>query len=149
MWRSFWHLWIAVIVLATTWPWSDFLGHTHWDKVRLVPFADRSFARWDMMENFLLFVPFGVLFMWSWPKWTRTAQWLDRAQFRSHVRAALATLHECKTMLLVVALLAALLSASVELFQVFTHTRIPSATDVCVNVLGSLTGGMIGAVWRR
>ena len=45
--------------------------------------------------------------------------------------------------LLIAGVLAALLSASLELSQVWSHWRFPSATDVTMNVAGSVAGALV------
>ncbi len=122
MWRVLWLLAVVVVLYATTWPWSDFQGHTHWHKVRWVPFSDRPLSWWDIVENVVLFLPFGFCV--------------------ARIRA-----RRMKSTLVIAALLATALSLSVEVFQSFGHTRIPSATDLCTNVLGAILGVAIAHVW--
>ena len=113
-------VWTAVIVGATTLPWSDYVGHPHWDHVQWIPFLDYSSTPTDVALNILLFVPFGFLFMW--------------AGYPSAKRSVSAVL------------MSAALSISVEFFQVFCHNRIPSATDVVTNVIGAAAGVFL--CWR-
>ena len=108
--------WTAVIVSVTTLPWSDYVGHPHWDHVRWVPFHDHPLAATDIALNILLFVPFGFLLM-------RVRSGTPSA------KKAISTL-----------VLAAALSISAEYFQVYCHDRIPSATDVLTNILGAGAG---------
>ena len=117
-------LWILVVVVTTTLPWSGLQGlqgHSHWANVRWIPFYPEllslRFVR-DIVVNLILFVPFGYLYV------------------RSQVTMPSA-------MFLRITLLAALLSVGVELVQVFSHTRIPSTTDICVNVIGAAIGAVI------
>ena len=112
-------LWTVVIVGATTLPWSDYTGHSHWDHVRWMPFCERPLVATDIVLNVILFVPFGFLLMWA------------GSTARSARRATLTLI------------LAAALSISAEYFQVYCHNRIPSATDVCTNVLGAGLGILI------
>ena len=129
-WRKLLILWILVVVVATTLPWSGLQGlqrHSHWDNVRWIPFYSDSFsARFilDMTVNLLLFVPFGYFYVRSRPS-------VHGAVF------------------LRVILMAALFSVGVELVQVFSHTRIPSMTDICTNVIGATIGAAMGKQWIK
>ena len=109
-------VWTAVIVGVTTLPWSNYVGHPHWDHVRWIPFHDHPLAATDITLNIVLFVPFGFLLMW----------------IGSRVPSAKKTISTL--------VLAAALSISVEYFQVYCHNRIPSATDILTNVLGAGAG---------
>jgi len=97
-------------------PWSNFKGHSHWDSVRWIPFYDPPHTLFDILANLLLFVPFGFSYVQSRKKQQKPATWLRTV------------------------ILAAVLSASVEFFQVFCHNRIPSTTDVCSNIMGAVVG---------
>ena len=114
MWTKLALLWTAVIVCVTTLPWKNFAGHPHWDHVRWIPFQDHPLALFDIVANVLLFVPFGYFLVRALPRrsraWARTLA------------------------------LAAALSASVECFQVYSHHRMPSTTDILTNVLGAGLG---------
>ncbi len=117
-WQILWIFWILVIVLATTTPWHNFQGHSHWNMVHWIPFQDASFSlRFfiDLIGNVMLFVPFGYLYVRSRPTLTMGV----------FVWALL---------------LASLLSVSTEIVQVFSHNRIPSTTDVCSNIIGASFG---------
>ncbi len=117
-WRKLWILWVLVIVFVSTMPWSDFQGHSHWDLVRWIPFHDdppTPRTLFDVVGNLLLYMPFGYLYV-------RYRLCLNGMVF------------------LRVTLLAALFSVGGELFQVFTHYRIASVTDVCSNVIGAAIG---------
>jgi len=114
-WRNVWLCCVLFIVVVTTYPWIDFLGYAHWDRVIWVPFQNMRYSL-DALANIALYVPFGFSYV----------------QSRVHVR---------KGGVVKVALLAALLSVSCEFYQVFCHSRFPSMTDVTSN----LAGGVIGA----
>ena len=89
--------------------------------VSWIPFDDASFSLrslFDILGNLLLFVPFGYLYV-------RSQLSVHRAVFLRGI------------------LMAGLLSVSVELVQVFSHTRIPSMTDICTNVIGAGVGAAI------
>ena len=86
-----------------------------------IPFYTESLSLrflFDIVANLLLFPPFGYLFV------------------RSQVT-------EPRAVFLRVTLLAMLLSVGVELVQVLSHTRIPSMTDICTNVIGAAIGAAI------
>ena len=70
----------------------------------------------DIVLNVFLFVPFGFLLMLA-------------GSAPPSARRVTSTL-----------VLAAALSISAEYFQVYCHNRIPSATDVCTNILGAGLG---------
>jgi glycopeptide antibiotics resistance protein len=113
-------MWIIVIVFLTTMPWENYTGHAHWDQVRWIPFYDHTpLALLDILGNVVLFAPFGFF--------------LGRALHSSPLK---------KVWFLTV-LLAATLSISVELFQVYCHNRIPSTTDICTNLLGAALGVLL------
>lgn len=116
-------LWTAMITAVTTLPWSNYTGHAHWDNVRWVPFADRSLTSVDVALNVVLFVPFGFLL----------APAGSTASLPRRVLLAIVS--------------AGALSVCAEFYQVYCHNRIPSATDVCTNVLGAVLGVLFG--WRR
>src|SRR5207249_10428166 len=106
-WRPSLILWILVVVVTTTLPWSGLQGlqgHAHRGNVRWIPcypavLSLRSVR--DIVVNLSLFVPFGYLYV------------------RSQITMP-------RTMFLRITLLAVLLSIGVELVQVFSHARIPS-----------------------
>lgn len=120
--------WVVVVILVTTTPWSDFQGHPHWGMVEWVPFTEKSVLslrfQADLVGNLLLFMPLGF-----WYAGARSAR-----SRRCLLEAALCSL---------------LLSASVELFQVYMHNRIPSMTDVTMNVTGALAGAYMGLTMNR
>lgn len=116
MWWKFWLVWIVVILGLTTLPWENYTGHSHWDLVRWIPFSDQSLGLPDILANVVLFVPFGYFLRWALPRSSPQRVWI------------------------LTLLVAAMLSASVEFFQVYCHNRIPSATDICSNLLGAVLG---------
>jgi glycopeptide antibiotics resistance protein len=113
-----------VIISLTTMPWSDLKGHSHWHKIRWIPFYDQPLSLFDIGANVFLFVPFSFFCLRSQVK-------------RGGLRVITAIA------------LAAALSASVELLQSFTHTRIPSTTDFCANVAGGFLGAAIAIMTNR
>jgi glycopeptide antibiotics resistance protein len=112
---TLWLLSIALIVGITTMPWSNYVGHPHWDQVRWIPFYP-PLAFLDILGNVVLFLPFGYFF----PRALRGS-----SSGRSWGLPVL---------------LATALSTAVELFQVYTHNRMPATTDICTNLLGAMSG---------
>ncbi len=115
--------WVAFLIIAPTFPWTDFVGHSHWDNVRWIPFQDFSLAPSmliDVAGNFSWFAIFGYLFHYRRE---------DRAS--ASIKPAI--------------VLALALSLLLEGFQVFCHNRIPSMTDVFCNILGASLGAFIAS----
>jgi glycopeptide antibiotics resistance protein len=103
---------LALIVLATTWPLSNFQLHAHWASVEWIPFT--KFVRpFDVVANVLLFLPFGVAFGWG------------GTTNRRIVRAVAWAL---------------VCSLAVELGQTYTHDRVASVTDLLTNTGGAWLG---------
>jgi glycopeptide antibiotics resistance protein len=111
-----WSFFLATVVfiIAATFPW-DLQDHPHWQKVAWVPFATGIVRPLDMLGNVALYFPFGFF--------------LPMRPGRARV--------------LVAAALATLLSGSLELSQVWSHWRFPSATDLVMNVTGSVVGALV------
>lgn len=112
--------WVIVILITTTFPWGDFVGHAHWQQIRWIPVPrDPSSLRdwFDVAANVLLFVPFGSFLILAGP---------------SH-----------KAPIGLAAASAFLLSASVEFYQVFCHRHFPSSLDICTNVVGAVLGAWL------
>jgi glycopeptide antibiotics resistance protein len=108
----------AVIVLATL-PY-DWQPHAHWARVAWLPFVTGLVRVRDMLVNTLLYMPFGAALQW---------------RHDGHARWP--------------ALVAgALLSVSMELLQVWSHDRFPSATDVAMNIIGCGAGATSVWWWR-
>jgi glycopeptide antibiotics resistance protein len=101
---------VALVVLATL-P-HDWQDHSHWARVAWWPFLTGIVRPADLLINVLLYVPLGVALQWRRPG---NARWLALP-------------------------VAALLSVSMELAQVWSHDRFPSATDVVMNVAGCILG---------
>src|ERR1700741_399609 len=51
-------IWSAVIVAATV-PTTDFVSHTHWQKVQWIPFVSPPVKLVDVVVNIGLYFPFG------------------------------------------------------------------------------------------
>jgi glycopeptide antibiotics resistance protein len=115
-WKLAWLASALAIAAAEILPLSNFQGHSHWAKVCWIPFSDyHTHGFWvDVCQNMMLVGPFGF----------------------AGVRAGAGRTQ--------VVILAAILMASGELFQVYCHNRFPSMTDVTSGTLGALLG-----VWIR
>jgi glycopeptide antibiotics resistance protein len=116
-------MWVFFLVITPTFPWSDFVGHSHWDKINWIPFRDFTFAPallFDILGNFGWFAVFGYLFHYR------------------HEDRAFASLKPA-------IMVAFGLSLLLEGFQVFCHNRFPSMTDVTCNVLGAALGSLIAS----
>jgi glycopeptide antibiotics resistance protein len=107
---------LLVILLVTVRPWYGFVGHSHWQLVEWVPFS-AGVRPFDIIANVMLFVPFGAALAW-------------RRGGRAVLFATVA---------------GALLSLSVELYQVYCHGHFPTMTDVLTNTSGTLLGAALGA----
>ncbi|HUK34192.1 MAG TPA: VanZ family protein [Vicinamibacterales bacterium] len=127
-------LWIgtaAFIVYGTTIPFhfvsSQGAALAHWARVVWNPFISpetrHRISIPDFVSNILLFTPFGCFGVWA----------LRRPRSRI-----------AKILLLV--FLSALLSATVEVAQLFTVDRISSIADVLANTLGGFSGAVAGVV---
>ncbi len=113
----------TAVVLIADCPWGDFQGHTHWAKVRWIPFVTPPVGAADIALNVLLFVPLGA--------------------FRGFDgRSPAAAVWRAGAVALPLALFA-------EWTQIYSHSRIPSMTDVTCNVAGALAGAAIAAQFRR
>ena len=110
-WAAF-AVWSAVI-LGVTVPWTDMVGHTHWQKVQWIPFVSPPVKLIDIVVNIALYFPFGYAL-------TRASKTRGRAW---HAAA-----------------LAAVLSIGVEWSQLYSHSRFPSVQDVLCDVLGAWAG---------
>ena len=112
---------LAAVLAATLLPWSNFVGHSHWAQVQWIPFYGHRLGWFDIAANIALFAPFGYF-----------AGGLLSAPSRKK-----------KNLWVLVA--ATLLSTSVEFLQIYSHSRFPSATDICCNVSGAALGLMHAA----
>lgn len=116
MFAVIWSLLIAFLVV----PWYGLQDHSHWQRVRWVPFVETPAAPVDMVLNILLYVPLGIaLAMRPAPSsWRRVLIW------------------------------AVLLSLTTEWSQVYSHGRVPSTTDLVTNVVGAWLGAVVWLRWR-
>lgn len=108
--------WTLALIGITTLPWSDSQGHAHWTQVNWVPFVGPFDNVRDIVLNGLAFAGFGYLFA----RGCASRSWSS------------ALLWACGT--------AAVLSAGVELYQVFCHGRFATTTDFVMNNVGALLG---------
>ena len=108
---------IVVVVV----PWWSFQNHSHWARIRWMPFISPPVRPGDIMGNVLLYVPFGYF-----------------AYSNSRHRGRLAGVGG-----------AALLSCMTEFTQVFSHGRFPSVQDVLMNVVGGAIGVALAASSSR
>ena len=125
--RALLPFWALLIALAGTFPFTNFVGHSHWEYVLWLPTADNFRSRrflFDIVANVALFLPLGYL--------------LDRSLSTTTARRSL----------FLAAGAAGLLSLSMEWFQVYCHNRHPSLTDVASNVTGSLIGAFL-SIYRQ
>jgi glycopeptide antibiotics resistance protein len=124
MWWMIWAAWTIVILGVTLPPFKYFVGHTHWDVVRWIPFYDYPLVLFDMFANFILFVPFGYLLKRALPGRFGRQAWI------------------------LTFLLAVGISTGIELYQVFCHNRVPSTTDIVTNLLGAMIGVLMSQTRR-
>ena len=89
-------------------PWGDLQNHGHWQRVGWIPFVSPYRLR-DMVLNTMLCAPLGGFA-------GRMFRWPLPSAF----------------------LLTLVLSLTGEWAQIYSHTRVPSATDVACNVAGAL-----------
>jgi glycopeptide antibiotics resistance protein len=111
-------VWSAVILAATV-PWTDPVGHTHWQKVQWIPFRSPPIKLFDVVVNVALYLPFGYQFVRAFP--SRARAWQAAA-------------------------LAAVLSLFVEWTQLYSHSRFPSLQDVLCNAFGSWVGALAALI---
>lgn len=124
LWFRLGLLWVLVIVAATTAPWTNFEPTpTNWQKINWVPYAhifwgERLVNR-DVLQNLVLYMPFGYCYVKSFPS-------------------------EIRSELFLVGIFACALSLVTEVAQVFQPERYPSVTDVVNNTFGALMGAGFG-----
>ena len=111
-------VWLASVLVVISLPWSKFDAAPHWNNVQWVPFAHFNFHPTVLVEtalNLFAFIPVGYLAVRS----------LSHSKQRPVVLALV---------------LGACSSVSIELYQLFCHDRVPSTTDVLMNVTGTAIG---------
>lgn len=102
--------------MVTTWPWSTFVGHPHWQQIEWLP-SSRGPRVFDSVANVILFLPLGVLLEWRRPS--------------PSIRRA--------------ALIGAMFSLAIESYQVFCHNHFPTVRDVLANTTGSWLGARLAS----
>ena len=125
-----WVLWVVLIVVATTLPWSNF--HSYVDPAKLhrvvwVPFQGVRLSTrriLDIADNIFLFIPFSYLYL--------------RSLASNHLRG-----------LVTILLTSVLLSVAIEGAQLFNASRFTSMTDVVTNIIGAVLGVGFFLLWRR
>jgi glycopeptide antibiotics resistance protein len=116
-----WPFWILVIAVASG-PWFGIVRDPQWDRVTWIPFRGFEDKPTDVVQNFLLFLPFG----WSFMKSRRGLPGVAAAAW-----AAIAV------------------SIAVEIPQLFYRLRDPSATDVFMAMCGSAVGSLGSKAFYR
>lgn len=109
--------WLFCVLLVISLPWANFDGVAHWKNVQWVPFTHLNLHPEVMIEtalNLLAFVPVGYLAIRS---------------FAPHRRACFYTV-----------LLGFVASSGIEAYQLFCHGRVPSTSDIIMNVAGTGIG---------
>jgi glycopeptide antibiotics resistance protein len=116
-------LWIVFTLLVGILPLKNFVGHPHWEYIKWFPTAeDLHSPKYlldifsDIVGNTLLFVPLGYF-----------------------LRRLLTSSNPSQRLLLAAGI-GGVLSLSIELYQVYCHSRFPSIYDVITNVIGTLIG---------
>src|SRR5215467_16468 len=118
VWRIMLGVWLTSVLVVISLPWTKFDATPHWKNVQWVPFADFNFHPTVLVEtalNLVAFIPVGYLTIRSLPE--------------SSQRPVLFAL-----------MLGACSSVIIEAYQFFCHDRVPSTTDVLMNVTGTLIG---------
>ena len=106
----------VTIVVVATFPYDFLYSHPHWRRVAWVPFATGIVRPIDLAVNLVMYVPLGYFFPGA--TWRRAAG--------------------------LGVPFAVMLSGAMELAQVWSHLRFPTATDVAMNVFGAAVG-----LWLR
>ncbi len=116
-------LWIMLILMAGVLPLRNFVGHAHWEYIKWVPTAeDIRSPKYifdifiDVVGNTALFFPLGYFLSRLLTSSSTSRQWLLAAG------------------------IGGTLSLSIEIYQVYCHSRFPSIFDIITNVTGTLMG---------
>ena len=120
-WRILLVLWLVCVLLVISLPWSRFDGIAHWTSIQWIPFMDLTWHRTVIVEavlNILAFVPVGYLSVRS--VWS--AKWSP---------------------LLMACVVGFVSSFSIETYQLFCLHRVPSVSDVLLNVIGTAIGAWL------
>ena len=128
--RVAWVLWVTLIVVATTLPWTNFhfhVDHGKLDRVVWIPFQGARLSKRgivDIADNIFLFIPFSYLYL--------------RSLASNHLRG-----------LVTILLISVLLSVALEGAQLFNTSRFTSMTDVVTNIIGAVLGAGFFLLWRK
>ena len=117
IWRILLFLWLLCVLLVISLPWSKFDGSAHWSNVQWLPFTHLSFHPAVITEatlNLIAFIPVGYLGIRSFLPGSRP--------------------------LFYAALLGFAASFGIEAYQLFCHDRVPSTSDIIMNVGGTSIG---------
>jgi len=127
--RLLWALFSLFVVYGTTFPfrfhWDSFLSGVARINWRPLGGVAGNISLSDILQNILLFIPFGFLGYFS----------------LIHKRSRLKKI--------IVVGLGTLLSVSVEFLQIFSLTRWPSMSDIVFNTLGAALGLALGIALKR
>lgn len=104
----------GTLLVAAGYPWGDMVGHTHWSRVRWIPFSSWPLPPLDIAGNLLLGLPLGIVAGLSFTRGP-----------------------------VVAGAIALTLSLSIESMQLYSHGRFPSATDVLCNVTGAVVAATL------
>ena len=106
----------ALALVAVSVPFENLQNHTHWYKVGWIPFVTPPVKASDIIANVLLYIPLGYF-----------------RQMRARRRMCVQALGE-----------SAVLAFLMELTQLYSHSRIPSSTDLVCDCAGAVIGA-----WAR
>jgi glycopeptide antibiotics resistance protein len=118
---ALWKWWVLIVLLISG-PWFGFVPCPQWWDVNWLPFADPADKPKDLLQNVLLYVPFG----WSYA---------SGRPGRKALAGAIA--------------LAMIISIVAESTQLFSIDRYPSTTDVLMALLGTALGFSGAFAWRH
>ena len=110
-------VWLAAVLVVISLPWTNFDATPHWKNVQLFPFAHFNFHHTVLIEtalNLVAFIPAGYLSIRSFSAGRRPVLYAFLLGFCS--------------------------SVAIEFYQLFCHDRVPSTTDVLMNVTGTAIG---------
>ncbi len=131
---SFLVLWVLFILMVGILPLKSFVGHPHWEYITWVPIPTVEDLRSpkylldissDIVGNTLLFMPLGYF-----------------------LRRLLTSSSPLRCVLIAAGIGIAL-SFSIELYQVYCHSRFPSIFDVITNVAGTVLGVYVPLFSRK
>ena len=111
-------LWLTSVLLVISLPWSNFDATPHWKNIQWIPFTHLSLHPTVLIEaglNLLAFIPVGYLTI-------RSLSPRNKHPF------------------LLAILLGFCSSVSIEVYQLFCHARVPSTSDILMNVTGTAVG---------